>query len=73
MSGELINETALGIDEMVDDFEASYLRSVEHNETDTNDLEYLRRYVWTSLAIMVNRQRDLEKRIFFLEKGKKKK
>ena len=49
----LINEHDIGTCNMVDDFEASYLKSCEHNKTTPDDLEYFRRYVWNLLAMIV--------------------
>ncbi|MES0340744.1 MAG: hypothetical protein ABUK08_00355 [Candidatus Humimicrobiaceae bacterium] len=61
MNTVLIHEEDIGIDKMVDDLEEAYKRSCKHNDTDENDLSYLRRYMFSIISLQLLKIQEIEK------------
>ena len=56
---ELINEGKEGLEEIVDELEESYQKSLVLNKTDENDLKYLRRYLFTLNTLLLRQIYDI--------------
>ncbi len=51
LEAELMNERGYGTEDMVNSFEAAYLKSCAHNDVGPDNMEYFRRYFWNILAL----------------------
>lgn len=56
-----VNECCSGIDKLVDELEDAYKKSCKHNDTDENDLSYMRRYIFSIMSLQLKKIQDIDK------------